>query len=203
MICSTCGSSLRRYVLLGLQGSQSTELCPICQSACISDIQAVNKAIVDKCLEVQHVPKRYHNASLRKEHLTFPSSKEVQEGDKGLYIFGESGVGKTWLLIAWMRYYLSKGATCTYVDWSDFMVDLKMDIKSYSSNKSSILHTDCVFIDDFDSSNHYMYDITYNLINSLYKAGKVLFLTSVDLPVQSKIAMRLGEVTTQLQILRQ
>ena len=203
MKCNICGSTLKQYVLLGVSSGQQTELCPKCQAACVEEVRAVNKAMISKHLESQHVPIRYHEARLQKEHLAFPSGREVQNGEKGLYIFGDSGVGKTWLLVAWMKYYLSKGAACTYVDWSDFMVDLRMDIKAYQSKKAYILRSDCVFIDDFDSSNSYMYDVIYNLINSLYSCGKVLFLTSIDLPTQPEIAMRLGEITSQLHVIRQ
>ena len=201
MKCSTCGSTLIQFVLLKTK-SGSELLCPACQKGLIAEIKELNKACIANALKELNVPPRYCNAVLTKEYLAFRSYDIVKSGKRGIYLFGESGVGKTWLLVAWLKHCLSSGMKCMYVDWSDFMVDMKLDAKTYRQFRAEAMQADCIFIDDFDGSNPYTYDIVYNFINSLYKANKRMFFTSVDLPVQPKLAMRIGESTVQLQIVR-
>ena len=201
MKCDTCGTTLKKFVLLNTKSGSET-LCPVCQKSLIDEIKELNKACISNSLKELNVPSRYWNAALTREYLAFTSYDAVKSGKKGIYLFGESGVGKTWLLVAWLKHCLSSGMKCVYVDWSDFMVDMKLDAKAYRQFRANALQADCIFIDDFDGSNPYTYDIVYNFINSLYKSNKRMFFTSVDLPVQPKLAMRIGESTVQLQIVR-
>jgi DNA replication protein DnaC len=101
-----------------------------------------------------------------------------------------------------MRNFLYKGLKCHYINWSDFMVNLRMDIERYDEMKRKALHYDCIFIDDFDATNPYTYDIVYNFVNTLYNEPKITFFNSIDLPTQSKLAMRIGEMTKQVKLVR-
>jgi DNA replication protein DnaC len=158
--------------------------------------------VAEKCLETQGVPKRYWSAKLTKENTAFLGSEDVQSGLSGVYFIGDSGVGKSYLSVAWMTYMLSNGYVCRYINWSDFMVQLRMDVKEYSRLKAEALQGDVIVIDDFDATNQYMYEITYNFINALYNSAKILIMNSIELPTQSKLAMRIGEMTKQVMVVR-
>ena len=111
-------------------------------------------------------------------------------------------MGKTWMTVAWLKYMMHLGYKCHYINWSDFMVRLRMDIKQYDEMKHKALTYDCIFIDDFDATNQYMYDIVYNFVNTLYNEPKITFFNSTELPTQSKLAMRIGEMTKQVKLVK-
>lgn len=203
MNCETCKAEKKELLVLTENNrNDRLWLCPKCEESVISKIKVNNATMLDRCLKAQKVPPRYHAAKLEKKYCAFEGFDKVHKGQSGLYLCGESGVGKSWLMIAWMKYLLAKGEKCGYIDWSDFMVDLRMDIKDYTNRRGALLQYNYLFIDDFDTSNQYMYDIVYNFVNALYNEGKIVFFTSVDLPAQSKIAMRISEMTQQLHIIR-
>jgi DNA replication protein DnaC len=158
--------------------------------------------VAEKYLKTEIVPKRYWQAELTDKYKQFDGIEDVLEGNQGIYFIGKSGVGKSWLTVAWMLHFIYRGYKCHYINWSDFMVRLRMDIKSYDEMKRKALQYDCIFIDDFDATNQYMYDIVYNFVNTLYNAPKLTFFNSVDLPTQSKLAMRIGEMTKQVKLVR-
>jgi DNA replication protein DnaC len=190
------------YPILSETQFETLVACPNCQSRLVTQINTTNVSVAEKCLKTEGVPKRYWSAKVLPEHLNFSDSADVVTGDSGIYFIGDSGIGKTWLTIAWLKYMLYQGYKCHYINWSDFMVRLRMDIKSYDEMKRKALQYDCVFIDDFDATNQYMYDIVYNFVNTLYNAPKLTFFNSIDLPTQSKLAMRIGEMTKQVKLVR-
>ena len=200
--CTKCGTPLQEYPILSETHFETLTACANCQAAVIQQLNATNAIIAEKCLKTQNVPKRYWLATLTEKHTDFIGSNKVLNGDCGLYLIGDSGIGKSWLTVAWFKYMLYKGLKCHYINWSDFMVQLRMDIKSYEQLKLSALKADCVFIDDFDATNQYMYDIVYNFIGSLYNAPKLVYFNSVELPTQNKLAMRIGEMTKQVRLVR-
>lgn len=202
MICNKCGQHRRAYPILSETHFETLLACPNCQAGIVSQITATNVGVAEKCLKTEGVPKRYWNAELKPEYLQFTGSEDVSACNSGVYFIGESGIGKTWMTVAWFKYMLYKGLKCHYINWSDFMVNLRMDIKQYDEMKRKALQYDCVFIDDFDATNQYMYDIVYNFVNTLYNEPKLTFFNSIELPTQSKLAMRIGEMTKQVKLVR-
>jgi DNA replication protein DnaC len=168
----------------------------------LQNLDRTNTAVLHKQYRTQNVPKRYWEAELQPAHMDFVGADTVCDGSIGLYLIGESGVGKSWLSVAWLRYLIFKGMRCQYINWADVMVKLRIDIKYYEQLLASVQRADCVFIDDFDATNTYMYDVVYNFINTLYNAPKLVHFNSVDLPTQAKLAMRIGEMTTQVKLVR-
>ena len=202
MNCPKCNKTLTQYTILSENGSEVSLLCVKCQAVQIRKLKESNAKVAENTLKKQMVPFRYINATLTKEFTNFNGSREVLDGMSGLYLIGESGIGKTYQLIAWMRYMILQGYKCNYVNWSDFLVQLRIDIKEYAMMKGGVLQADCIFIDDFDASSPYMYEIIYNFVNSMYNQGKLVFATGNELPTQSKLAMRFGEMTKQVKVVR-
>jgi DNA replication protein DnaC len=159
-----------------------------------------NERVLAHKYYAQNVPKRYRDATLTDRHKQFVGVDDVLAGLQGIYFIGESGVGKSWMTVAWMRHFILNGDKCLYINWSDFMVKLRMDIKYYDEMKRTMQAYDYIFIDDFDATCNYMYDFVYNFVNTLYNAPKITFFNSIELPTQSKLAMRIGEMTKQVKL---
>lgn len=202
MICEKCKTEMKEVPVLSETHFENLTACPKCQRSVIQKIMKANRNVAEKCLESQGVPKRYWSAKLTKENTAFNGADEVIAGTSGLYLIGDSGVGKSYLTVAWMIHLLMHGYKCKYINWSDFMVQLRMDMKEYAKLKEWALQGDVVVIDDFDATNQYMYDVVYNFINAMYNGTKLLIMNSVELPTQSKLAMRIGEMTKQVMIVR-
>jgi DNA replication protein DnaC len=168
----------------------------------IQHIKDANKRVLEHKYYAHNVPKRYWNAELDDHHKAFAGAEDVLNGLNGIYFIGDSGIGKTWMTVAWMRHFIFNGDKCMYINWSDFMVKLRIDVKQYDEMKRNVMLYDCVFVDDFDATCTYMYDFVYNFVNTLYNAPKIVFFNSVDLPTQSKLAMRIGEMTKQVKLVR-
>ena len=202
MLCDKCKTEMKKFPVLSETHFETLTACPKCQQSVIQKIRQANRRVAVKCLKTQNVPERYWSAKLTKENTAFAGVDDVKSGVCGLYLIGDSGVGKSWLSVAWMLYMLHNGYKCKYINWSDFMVQLRMDIKAYDSIRANALKHDVVVIDDFDATNQYMYDIVYNFINAMYNGTKLLIINSVELPTQSKLAMRIGEMTKQVMVVR-
>lgn len=200
--CTRCGTPLQKYPILSETHFETLTACVNCQAGVIQQLRTTNATIAEKYLKTQNVPKRYWSAELTDKYTDFIGAPDVLKRDCGLYLIGDSGVGKSWLTVAWFKHMLYEGLKCHYINWSDFMVKLRMDMKSYEQLKASALQADCVFIDDFDATNQYMYDIIYNFIGSLYNAPKLVYFNSIELPTQNKLAMRIGEMTKQVKLVR-
>lgn len=200
--CTKCSTPLQQYTILSETKFETLVACPKCQSGVITQLNTTNARVAVKYLKNENVPKRYWYAVLEDKHMRFRDSNYVLDGECGIYYIGESGIGKTYLTVAWLNYWLYNGRKCHYINWSDFMVKLRMDIKQYDEMKRKALEYDCIFIDDFDATNQYMYDIVYNFVNTLYNEPKITFFNSIELPTQSKLAMRIGEMTKQIKLVR-
>lgn len=200
--CTKCNTPLQKYTILSETHFESLVACPKCQSGIITQIATTNVRVAEKCLKNEGVPKRHWWSQLEDKHKQFFGADDVLNGDCGIYFIGESGVGKSYMTVAWMLYMINQGKRCHYIDWSDFMVNLRMDIRQYDAMKRKALEYDCIFIDDFDATNQYMYDIVYNFVNTLYNEPKITFFNSIELPTQSKLAMRIGEMTKQVKLMR-
>ena len=202
MQCDKCNTEMKTVPVLSETHFETFTACPKCQRSNISRIQQGNLKVAEKHLKTQGVPERYWSAKLTKENTAFAGADSVLNHECGLYLIGDSGIGKSYLSVAWMKYMLCNGYTCKYINWSDFMVQLRMDIKEYANLKESALRCDVIVIDDFDATNQYMYDVVYNFINSVYNSTKILIMNSIELPTQSKLAMRIGEMTKQVMVVR-
>lgn len=199
-VCHKCGRQLMRYNILTESNCTQSTACPVCAGMQIQHIKDANERVLEHRFDAQGVPKRFRSATLSDEHMQFVGVDDVLSGANGIYFIGDAGVGKSWLTVAWMRHFVLDGEKCLYINWSDVMVKLRMDVKMYEEYKRRAEHYDYIFIDDFDATCSYMYDFVYNFVNTLYNAPKITFFNSIELPTQNKLAMRIGEMTKQVKL---
>jgi hypothetical protein len=103
-------------------------------------------------------------------------------------------------MLAWLRRYLEHGYRVSYLDFSDMVCRWRTDMKTYTEFRDLWVQSDAIFIDDFDASNPYLYDYTYNMVKAMHIMNKLVFFTSTALPSQEKLAMRIGEMTLQIEL---
>lgn len=200
MVCKLCGSALRTYPIVSITGMDTICLCSNCQAAEINKLLESNELALQALFSHHGVPQRYRNARLTKASVFMRDSDKVLDFKRGIYFFGESGTGKTWQMIAWFRYYLEHGYKVAYLDFSELICRWRTDMKTYVESQDAWLYPDAIFIDDFDTSNPYLYDYTYNMVKSMHITNKRVFFTSTSLPSQEKLAMRIGELTLQVEL---
>lgn len=202
MQCPSCTQEMRGMPVVSTRGTEFRWLCPVCASAEMADIELRNEAALLLKMEKAGVPPRFRAARLEDRHLHFKNSAAVSDGSKGLFIFGETGTGKTTMLAGWCAHMAVIGKRVIFVDFSDFICSLRADFKSYAQLKAQMMAYDCLFIDNFESDNVYMYDFIFNLVNSFYQNNRQVFYTAPVLPAKSPLALRIGTTTIQIELAR-
>ena len=200
MNCPSCNKPMANFTSLSDVGCADLQLCKECHASKIANLTTSNMAILHKKLTEMKVPKRYWNASPDVSMWLKSNVSAVCSFKTGVYFFGDSGVGKTYQMIGWLKYAIVHGIKVNYINWSDFTCTLKSDLKIYDKLKADTLTAPVVFIDDFQVGNAYIEDYTFNFINTIYNEGVTPFLTSINLPPHDRFAMRLGEITVQYEV---
>jgi DNA replication protein DnaC len=191
---------MANFISLSDCGCVDLQLCRECHASKIANLTASNTAILHKKLKEMSVPQRYWGASPDVSMWAKPNVSAVCSFKTGVYFFGDSGMGKTYQMIGWLKYAILHGIKVNYINWSDFTCTLKSDLKIYDKLKANTLTAPVVFIDDFQVGNAYIEDYTFNFINTIYNEGITPFLTSINLPPHDRFAMRLGEMTVQYEV---
>lgn len=204
MNCKKCKKELIELRYYANSGAGVQPLCPYCDATIIASREKTTNEIIAKKMVELGVPERFKEITLTKEDMAFQDSDLVSSGGVGLFLLGESGTGKTRRMVGWLRHFLLHGKTCKFIDFSSFLFDAraKKDLLEYNAAKTECTGVDIVFIDDFEVTNVYMYDFVYNFLNTLYNANKVAFFTNTTLPIHDKLAMRIGDMTVQIELLR-
>lgn len=202
MLCVKCSTTLIDIPIISTRGIEYTPLCPKCSSKIISVIGCRNETATSAIMESRGVPKRFTSARLFESDLCFKKVSEVIAGKLGIYFLGESGVGKTTKMIGWAAHMVSLGKSIRFTDFSDFICELRSDYKQFNRLRDELLDADVLFIDNFDTSNAYIQDSVFNLVNCFYKLDKQVFFTSNFLPSQDSLAMRISDITVQIELVK-
>lgn len=201
--CCDCGLSIQQYPVISARGTSYRPYCPDCDIDKIAEMEKRNEDAIVHILTKADFPKVYvENRDKLSKYLRKSQIAEIDKG-KGALLTGDSGLGKTKALVALAEYMITKGKSVKFVDFSDFICELRADFKLYNGLKTEILSSaDCLFFDNFETDNKYMYDFIFNLVNSLYNAGKQVFYANYTLPTAEGLAMRIGYSTIQIQLVK-
>ncbi len=196
--CKQCGNILSRVYVLFPDRTITEELCQKCNADKYQTHIATNAKIISKRMRNGFVPERYFNAVLRQQDTPIDAIPAVCRHDSGVFIFGESGSGKSAALAGWMRVMLSYGNPCLWLNWSDEACMLHADQK-YFPTLLNKLDGKLLFIDDFDTTDKFLSVYIYNLVDRLYRNKCQVFYTANALPDSEKLAMRIGHTTIQVE----
>lgn len=202
MQCENCGKEKKEIPIISTRGMEICQMCDDCNKAEMDQLLSRNKMAVLEIMRKGGVPKRFLCCRLSEADFKFRDSDQVANGDKGLFFIGDTGTGKTTRLAGWAAYMVQRGKSIKFIDFSDFICELRADFKRFNDLKNDMMGVDCLFIDNFDANNQYMYDFIFNLVNSLYQREKQVFYTGASLPGQEPLAMRIGKTTIQLELVK-
>lgn len=167
--------------------------------------KAFEQQIKQKALDNTLLDKRYQNLTFDKANLnrdeTFiiaynrckqycEVSAQVMEKAYGIYLLGESGTGKTFLMACMVNELLRQGYTCKIANMFEIAKRIKKTyttkgIYGESDYLEKITHCDFLFIDDLgtervqsNGEDNWMQERVYDFINDRYNAMKPTIFSS-------------------------
>ncbi len=192
---------------------------------CISEkeIEKVNKSL--------NIPRKYYHATLSNfkpillsHHILLEKIKEYIYSDeykegKGIFFYGEHGVGKTHLAVSILKeFYFKKHITGLFYDTRILLYDLKSTFEGNSSTRellNEVIKSPILVLDDLASERltDWAKDILHYIIISRYNDKLPVIITSnlslegeedFDLDIETRfgkgIASRLSEICTPLLV---
>lgn len=113
------------------------------------------------------------NESVEYQNMFLQVYRKIEkENNKGLYLYGDFGVGKTYLLCAIANYYVKKNKTVGFIDLGRWVADLKkmMSVtnENFSEMISKVSKLDILIFDDIGTNNNTAWvrdEIVFPIIN--------------------------------------
>ena len=142
-----------------------------------------------RLFQYARIPKRYADASWDSYQITSDNERAVRaakwvitEPQKGLYIYGGRGTGKTMLASIIAKEKAAAGKTVLFESVSDLLSELR---RSYQENKTAEIvataqKVPCLILDDLGAErmNEWVGEVLYSLINYRYNEELQTILTS-------------------------
>lgn len=107
------------------------------------------------------------------------------DGFKGFYIFGESGVGKTFILSIFAKYFALKNFKIAYIQLPKLFAYIKKEIPKKNNNlddiKTKLIEVDFLFLDDLGDERDNIWfrtEFLAQVINDRYESKKITFFAS-------------------------
>ena len=169
--------------------------------------------IIKKGFEYR-IPKKFQNVS-----CDIPSDiekdmvEQIKKGE-GVYLFGESGVGKTYLFYAFSKNIIKQGYEVLILNTGIFLEELRLDFnKKYYGNEKSLFQEildfkGILFFDDIgaEKSSDWTRERLYLILNKRDEDVLPTFFTSnLDLSslaeqVGDRITSRISGITTRIEL---
>lgn len=128
--------------------------------------------------------KKYQEASVEKiDKKIYKKIKEkVVQGKKGVFLFGNTGTGKTYILHAIKNRVkeISPRTSVVFENWVDLLIDLRDDFNKLRSTIDNISENEMIMIDDLGSEKmtEWSQEILYSIVNKAYEREKKIFIAT-------------------------
>jgi len=154
-----------------------------------------------------YIPKRYRDCSkddIPKE-VAEKINKALEEG-KGLFFYGQAGTGKTHIMYAILKEFITKRINSfSFVDMPFLSIKIKNYIKEDTDpieNVRIYTRPDYLFIDDLgvEKMTDFLFENLYLIIDTRYKDLKQCFISSnysikeISENINDRIASRISEM---------
>lgn len=164
--------------------------------------EARNESLKDSLIKTLYLPKKileanikdyYTNSESRKKIYTaivnFVTNYDSNSMNKGLYLFGNFSVGKTYTLACLANELARKNISCLLIYFPDLVSDLKNAIGTtrFESLINMLKTVDVLMLDDLGSENMTPWlrdEIIGPIINYRLLEGKTLFISSNIPPIE-------------------
>ena len=164
--------------------------------------EARNESLKDSLIKTLYLPKKileanikdyYTNSESRKKIFTaivnFVTNYDSNSMNKGLYLFGNFSVGKTYTLACLANELARKNISCLLIYFPDLVSDLKNAIGTtrFESLINMLKTVDVLMLDDLGSENMTPWlrdEILGPIINYRLLEGKTLFISSNIPPIE-------------------
>lgn len=198
--CGKCRTRKQTRITL----DDGTELTPMCMCQCQIEAKEREEEEDRKRERMQRV-RRYRSAGFHDkalERCTFalddgasPTASKAARGyaknfsdfkkaGKGLMFYGNVGTGKTFLASCIANALIDQCIPCLVTNFSRIINQIQATFDERQKYIDSLNDFDLLVIDDFamERSTEYVNEIVYNVIDSRYRAGKPLIVTT-NVPV--------------------
>ena len=164
--------------------------------------EARNESLKDSLIKTLYLPKKILEANIKDYYTNFESRKKIYTAivnfvtnydsnsmNKGLYLFGNFSVGKTYTLACLANELARKNISCLLIYFPDLVSDLKNAIGStrFESLINMLKTVDVLMLDDLGSENMTPWlrdEILGPIINYRLLEGKTLFISSNIPPIE-------------------
>lgn len=106
-----------------------------------------------------------------------------QEPDKGVYLYGDMGIGKTYVMAAFCHMLALQDKECAFISVSQLLQDLKSFFNSSEDNGlEDLKEVDCLVLDDLGAETLSVWgrdEVLFNLLNDRMLRKKPTYFTSV------------------------
>lgn len=106
--------------------------------------------------------------------------KLLKKGNKGLFLFGNTGTGKTYVLHALKKKALQNGKKAVIENWVELLLEMRDRINYLRVAMDEILESQIIMFDDLGSEKQteWSQEILYTIINRCYEKEKKVFIST-------------------------
>jgi DNA replication protein DnaC len=104
----------------------------------------------------------------------------IKKTNKGIFIFGETGRGKTYSLYAIKKRFKELGMKAEIENWVELLLDLREKTQWLRDEIKKIIEPEILMIDDLGSERQteWSQEILYTIINMAYQKEKKVFIAT-------------------------
>lgn len=121
---------------------------------------------------------RYADADIKKVDKKIVDL--LKKSGKGIFLFGDTGRGKTYTLFAMNKRFREIGMQSKIENWVELLLELRERTQYLRDAINELLNTNILMIDDLGSERQteWSQEILYTIINIAYKREKKIFIAT-------------------------
>ncbi|MBE4704072.1 ATP-binding protein [Spiroplasma platyhelix] len=120
----------------------------------------------------------------RQEVISYLKTFQLKTSAQGLYLYGDTGVGKTYIFILLANKLIQKKHTVSFISWPQFVTEFKSNFENKNDNikkLEQIKNCDFLFIDDLGSESISPWErdeLLFSILNARVLPLKTTFISS-------------------------
>lgn len=138
----------------------------------------------DKLLSLSWSKNFNASSNARKEIIQYLNQSLKHKSYQGLYLYGDTGSGKTFIFILFANKLIQKNQTVCFIVWPEFVMDIKKSFKNDTDTNQQIEQLkscDLLFIDDLGGETVSAWErdeLLFSILNARVLPLKTTFINS-------------------------